>query len=591
MAKGDSKADKDQGPYRVLARKYRPQTFEDLIGQDAMVRILTAAFETGRIAHGFMLTGVRGVGKTTTARLIARALNYTDAKGNSTPSLNFDKPGVHCEAIQQGQHMDVLEMDAASRTGIDDIREIIDGARFKPASAAYKVYIIDEVHMLSKAAFNGLLKILEEPPEHVKFIFATTEVRKVPVTVLSRCQRFDLRRIEPDVMIDHLGAIAKKEKVKIDDGALALLARGSEGSVRDGLSLLDQAIAQGAADKAAISEESVRDMMGLADRERVLDLFDHLMSGKIDEALGELRAQYDLGADPLEVLRDLLDVTHWLTRVQATGETSQEAGLSKSQMKRGSEMAKALPMNVLSRTWQILLKGLQEAQSAPRTMAATEMVLVRLAYSADLPTPDEVIRKVSNQGQGAAAQGTNRAQPSGNGGATAQTREQPAGKTPAMTGSAAPQAALAPAQEDALPNITSFAEVLTLIIQNRDIRLQTDVEDFVHVVHFEPGRIEFRPAKGAPDDLAHRLAQSLQKWTGFRWVASVSNEAGADTVSGQKRRERTERENELKKNPLVAEAYAQFPDLKIVDIRDGGLPEFDAENAIDPNADEIDVDF
>lgn len=592
MAKGASKADQDQGAYRVLARKYRPQSFDDLIGQDAMVRILTAAFETGRIAHGFMLTGVRGVGKTTTARLIARALNYTDAKGNSTPSLQFNKPGVHCEAIQQGQHMDVLEMDAASRTGIDDIREIIDGARFKPASAAYKVYIIDEVHMLSKAAFNGLLKILEEPPEHVKFIFATTEVRKVPVTVLSRCQRFDLRRIEPDVMIKHLGSIAKKEKVKIDDGALALLARGSEGSVRDGLSLLDQAIAQGAADKAAISEESVRNMMGLADRERVLDLFDHLMSGKIDEALAELRAQYDLGADPLEVLRDLLDVTHWLTRVQATGEMSQEAGLSKSQIKRGSDMAKALPMNVLSRTWQILLKGLSEAQTAPRTMAATEMVLVRLAYSADLPSPDDVVRRVTSQGTAGATGSSPVGQPKGNGGAntSAAATEQRSAPAATMARSPAQQTqmtALAP-QDETVPSVTSFEQVLGLIVEHRDIRLQTDVEDFVHLVHFEPGRIEFRPAQGAPDDLAHRLAQSLQKWTGFRWVASVSNESGADTVSGQKRRERAERESELKKDPLVAEAYAHFPDLKIVDIREVGLAELEPEDTIDPNTDDID---
>ena len=587
MAKGESKAKKDQGPYRVLARKYRPHTFEDLIGQDAMVRILTAAFETGRIAHGFMLTGVRGVGKTTTARLIARALNYTDAKGNSTPGLKFDTPGVHCDAIQQGQHMDVLEMDAASRTGIDDIREIIDGARFKPASAAYKVYIIDEVHMLSKAAFNGLLKILEEPPEHVKFIFATTEVRKVPVTVLSRCQRFDLRRIEPDVMIAHLSDIAKKEKVKIDDGALALLARGSEGSVRDALSLLDQAIAQGAADKTTISEDSVRNMMGLADRERVLDLFDHLMSGKIQEALDELRAQYDLGADPLEVLRDLLDVTHWLTRVQATGEAAQEAGLSKSQMKRGGEMAKALPMSVLARTWQILLKGLKEAQTAPRPLAATEMVMVRLAYSADLPTPDEVIRKVTSQSATASTNGGGAARTPSNGGASAQVRQQ----TVARTSGQQTQMAATDLQTDTLPSVTSFDQVLALIIENRDIRLQTDVEDFVHLVHFEPGRIEFRPAQGAPDDLAHRLAQSLQKWTGFRWVASVSNEAGNDTVSGQKRRERAERENELKKNPLVAAAYAEFPDLKIVEIRERRMPEFDAEAGIDLDTDDSDIDF
>ena len=571
MSQDDPQHSSDSGAYRVLARKYRPQNFDDLIGQEAMVRILSAAFDTGRIAHGFMLTGVRGVGKTTTARLIARALNYTDADGNSTPSLNFNEPGLHCEAIAASRHMDVLEMDAASRTGIDDIREIIEGAKFKPASAPYKVYIIDEVHMLSKAAFNGLLKILEEPPAHVKFIFATTEVRKVPVTVLSRCQRFDLRRIEPEVMIAHLKTIAAKEDVAVEEGALALIARGSEGSVRDALSLLDQAIAHGAADQAAISEDAARDMMGLADRERVLDLFDHLMAGRISGALEELHSQYALGADPLEVLRDLLDVTHWLTRVQATGEPSQESGLSQSQAERGLEMAKTLSVPVLTRTWQILLKGLREAQSAPRPLAAADMVLVRLAHISDLPTPEEAIKKLGSGETGASAR-SGASSPTGGGGATMQARPQTASQP-----SAPPTTSLAVAQTAPRAHLElhAFDDVLALIREQRDIRLQTDVESYLHLVRFEQGHIEFRPAAGAPEHLATNLAQTLSEWTGMRWMVSVSNKQGAPTVREVQEQARATQEAELKKDPLVQAAFEHFPGSKVLEIRERDWTDLD----------------
>ena len=571
MSQDDPQHSPESGAYRVLARKYRPQSFDDLIGQEAMVRILSAAFDTGRIAHGFMLTGVRGVGKTTTARLIARALNYTDGQGNSTPSLHFKDPGVHCEAIAASRHMDVLEMDAASRTGIDDIREIIERAKFKPASAPYKVYIIDEVHMLSKAAFNGLLKILEEPPAHVKFIFATTEVRKVPVTVLSRCQRFDLRRIEPDVMIAHLKSVADKEDVAVEEGALALIARGSEGSVRDALSLLDQAIAHGAADKAAISEEAVRDMMGLADRERVLDLFDHLMAGRIKDALDELHSQYDLGADPLEVLRDLLDVTHWLTRVQATGEASQEAGLSATQTQRGLEMAKSLSVPVLTRAWQILLKGLREAQSAPRPLAAADMVLVRLAHISDLPTPEEAIKKLS-AGDASSSAGSGASNPASGGGATMQARPQPVSQP---SGQPTTSLAVAETAPRAHLELHTFDDVMALIREQRNIRLQTDVESYLHLVRFEQGHIEFRPAAGAPENLATNLAQTLSEWTGMRWMVSVSNEAGAPTLHETQEQARMAQEAELKKDPLVQAAFTHFPDSKVVEIRERDWSDLD----------------
>ena len=373
--------------YLVLARKYRPASFADLIGQEPMVKTLSNAFATGRIAQAYMLTGVRGVGKTTTARILARALNYErEGEAHAGPTLDLAVPGIHCREIMEGRHVDVIEMDAASHTGIDDIREIIASVRYKPVSARYKVYIIDEVHMLSKAAFNGLLKTLEEPPPHVKFVFATTEIRKVPITVLSRCQRFDLRRIEPGELAAHLEAIAGREGVAAEDGALSLIARAGEGSVRDALSLLDQAIARAAGSGGgAVSAEDVRAMLGLADRGRIIDLFRMLMKGDIPGSLASLKAQYDDGAEPATVIADLAAFVHFVTRVRYVDAAADDPGLSPVERDRGRELAGSLDPRVLGRTWQMLLKGLEEVQTAPRPLAAADMVLVRIAHAADMP--------------------------------------------------------------------------------------------------------------------------------------------------------------------------------------------------------------
>src|SRR5499425_1532451 len=380
--------------YRVLARKYRPWTFDDLIGQDAMVRTLSNAFETGRIPQAWILTGVRGVGKTTTARILARALNYQLPDGSGGPTIRMPEIGVHCREIMESRHVDVLEMDAASHNGVDDVRQINEAVRYAPVMARYKVYILDEVHMLSGAAFNALLKTLEEPPPHAKFVFATTEIRKVPVTVLSRCQRFDLRRVETSRLMQHLEAIAGKEGIAAEPEALALIARAAEGSVRDALSLFDQAIAHASA--GAVRAEDVRQMLGLADRARIIDLFEALMRGDIAAALKELRDQYDSGADPAVALADLAEFTHFVTRVKVVPAVADDPSLAEVERTRGRAFATALSMRVLSRTWQMLFRGIPDVQTAPKPIAAAEMVLVRIAYAADLPTPDEVIRSLAD---------------------------------------------------------------------------------------------------------------------------------------------------------------------------------------------------
>ena len=431
--------------YRVLARKYRPATFAELIGQDAMVRTLTNAFAQGRIAQAYLLTGVRGVGKTTTARILARALNYEPKEGaGGGPTLDMPVLGRHCEAIMESRHIDVIEMDAASHNGVDDVRQINEAVRYTPVSARYKIYILDEVHMFSGAAFNALLKTLEEPPPHVKFIFATTEVRKVPVTVLSRCQRFDLKRVEADAIVKHLAEIAGKEKVKAEPEALALIARAAEGSVRDSLSLFDHAIAHGG---GTVKAEEVRTMLGLADRARVIDLFEALMKGDIAAALGEFRAQYEIGADPAVILTDLAEFTHLLTRFKVLPAAADDRSLIEAERKRGRDMAAGLSIQTLSRAWQMLTKGIFEAQSSGKPAQAAEMVLVRLAYAADLPTPDEalkVLRENDGAGGGAPSAG---AKPSDGGsrlslaadggGATARAIRQPA-REPEAAAKAAP---------------------------------------------------------------------------------------------------------------------------------------------------------
>ncbi len=556
---GGSAAPVSDTGYRVLARKYRPTTFDDLVGQEAMVRTLSNAFESGRIAHAFMLTGVRGVGKTTTARILARALNYTKADGDK-PTIELHDFGEHCEAIMESRHQDVLEMDAASRTGIDDIREIIESVRYNPVSARYKVYIIDEVHMLSKAAFNGLLKTLEEPPEHVKFIFATTEIRKVPVTVLSRCQRFDLRRLSAEELMGLLKKVADKESVEIEDAALGLLARAAEGSARDGLSLLDQGIAHGA---GTIKEEDVRDMLGLADRARVFDLFDLVMKGEIAPALAELRDQYDAGADPAVVLSDLAELTHWLTRLKLAESAADDMTVTETERVRGQEMAKALPVRVLSRTWQMLLKGIGEVQGAAKPIAAAEMILVRLAYVADQPSPEELVAKLKDQPAGAGAGGAPTIGGAPNGGARAEAaRASMGGGATQAVGQPQAHAETAPART---PEFRSYADVIAYAQSQRDIKLAHLMESGLRLVHFEKGRIEVNVVHG-DNSVAGQLAEKLRQWTGERWLVSISQAEGAPTLRQQKETRRDELHMEVQDDPLVKAALDAFPGATIKNV-------------------------
>ncbi|WP_425466096.1 DNA polymerase III subunit gamma/tau [Ostreiculturibacter nitratireducens] len=554
--------------YQVLARKYRPQTFADLIGQEAMVRTLKNAFAADRIAHAFIMTGVRGVGKTTTARIIAKGLNCVGPDGKGAPTTDPCLQCEHCVAIAEGRHVDVMEMDAASRTGVGDIREIIESVHYRAASARYKVYIIDEVHMLSTSAFNALLKTLEEPPAHVKFIFATTEIRKVPVTVLSRCQRFDLRRIEPEVMIAHLTKIAGKEGAQIAPDALALITRAAEGSVRDAMSLMDQAIAHGAGETTA---DQVRAMLGLADRGRVLDLFDLIMKGDAAAALTELAAQYADGADPMAVLRDLAEVTHWISVIKITPEAAEDPTVPPEERARGLTMAEALPMRALARMWQMLLKALEEVALAPNAMMAAEMAVIRLTHVADLPDPEALVRRLqdapppSSAGRGPAPAGrTTHSAPRAE--AVAQT-PRPSGGSSSGGGGAA--TALAEAPETALARYARFDDVVSLIRANRDVKLLVEVENNLRLARYSPGRIEFEPTPEAPRDLAATLAQRLQTWTGARWGVSVVSEGGGATVAEMRDADRRAAEQEALNNPLVQAVIAAFPKAKITDIRTG----------------------
>ena len=523
----------------MLARKYRPSSFDDLIGQEAVVRTVSNAFETGRIPQAWILTGVRGVGKTTTARILARALNYELPDGSvKGPTIHMPVPGVHCQAIMESRHMDVLEMDAASHTGVDDVRQINDSVRYAPASARYKVYIIDEVHMLSTAAFNAFLKTLEEPPEHAKFVFATTEIRKVPVTVLSRCQRFDLRRVDADVLMEHLANIAAKEKVEVEPEALGIIARAAEGSVRDSLSLFDQAIAHAA---GPVRADAVRQMLGLADRTRVIDLFDSLVRGDIASAFKEFREQYDTGADPIVVLSDLAEFVNFVTRVKIVPATADNVAFGETERLRARDFAAKLSMRVLSRMWQMLLKGITEVQAATRPAAAAEMVLVRIAYVADMPTPDEAIRMLEQNGgaspviigQRGAAQRAGvarlvdavviaaRAASAPRSGAEASARPQMIAPMP--------EAQSAPA---AL-RIASFPELVALAGEKRDLMTKAALEADVRLVRIEDGRLEVALERSASRTLINDLSRKLEQWTGRRWTVIVSNEAGQPTLRSQ----------------------------------------------------------
>ncbi len=549
-----------QPKYQVLARKYRPETFADLVGQDAMVRTLKNAFDADRIAQAFVMTGIRGTGKTTTARIIAKGMNCVGPDGNGGPTTEPCGACEPCRAIMEGRHVDVLEMDAASNTSVNDIREIIDSVHYRAASARYKIYIIDEVHMLSTSAFNALLKTLEEPPEHVKFIFATTEIRKVPVTVLSRCQRFDLRRIEPEVMIALLRKIAGGEEAQITDDALALITRAAEGSARDATSLLDQAISHGAGETTA---DQVRAMLGLADRGRVLDLFDMVLKGDANGALTELGAQYADGADPMAVLRDLAEITHWVSVVKITPEAAEDPTISPDERSRGLAMAETLPMRVLTRLWQMLLKALDEVGMAPNAMMAAEMAIIRLTHVADLPSPDELVRKLQNATPPApAAQPGPGGTPSG-----AQAVVQAQTRMAANPNAAGQTTALAQDTAAALARFPTFEHVLEMIRANRDVKLLVEVETGLRLAAYQPGRIEFVPTDNAPRDLAQRLGQRLQLWTGNRWAVSVVNEGGAPTVAEVRDAADLALKEAANAHPLVQAVMASFPKASITSIR------------------------
>jgi DNA polymerase III subunit gamma/tau len=584
----------DSAPaYRVLARKYRPSTFAELIGQEAMVRTLSNAIATGRIAHAFILTGVRGVGKTTTARILARALNCVGPEGSGGPTAEPCGRCAHCVAIGEDRHVDVMEMDAASRTGVDDIRDLTEGVRYRPVSGRYKVYIIDEVHMLSKNAFNALLKTLEEPPPDVKFIFATTEIHKVPVTVLSRCQRFSLRRVPVGLLIEHYRRVAEAEGVEVEPAALALIARAADGSVRDGLSLLDQAIALSV---GRVEEAAVRDMLGVADRGHVFDLLESVLRGDAPAALAQMDRLYQNGADPLMVLQDLLDLSHFLTRLKLAPEAGAGDPIAEGDRERARPLAEKLAMPVLARAWQMLLKGLAEVQEAPSPVQAAEMVLVRLAYVADLPTPAELVRAVvvtapeTGRGSGAAASQALPASPAPSGRLVSASPVTAASTTRPTAGSALrvadepaePDAPSVPSPVEYDPMPQSFGEVVTLFDQRREALIRSHLREHVHLIAFEPGRIEFRPTAGAPNNLANRMSQLLSDWTGKRWLVARSEDEGQGEPTLREQEERRERElrNEVASHPLVQAVLETFPGATIAAVRD-------RFSAIEPEAEEL----
>ncbi len=544
---GPSQDSQARTPYVVLARKYRPQTFDDLIGQDIMVRTLSNAFEMDRIAQAYMLTGVRGVGKTTTARILARALNYERPGVADRPTLDIKELGVHCQAIMESRHVDVLEMDAASNTGIDDIREIIEAIRYKPASARYRVFIVDEVHMLSKEAFNGLLKTLEEPPPHAKFIFATTEIRKVPVTILSRCQRFDLRRVDASLLGTHFAGILEKEGHTADEGALALIARAAEGSVRDGLSLLDQALTLG---QGHLTTAGVLEMLGLSGRGAIFDLLERIFEGDAPAALASLNALHDIGGDPLMILTDTADAVHALSRLKAIPGVY-PPDLSSADKARADKLSAAVPVPRLAIAWQMLLKGLDETSRAPRPFAATEMLVIRMCYTAQLPTPADVIGDLAGK---PAARGERKEAP----------RPSP---EPAAVPSAIAAASEAGAAKPDVPRFGSFEDVVAYAGEVRDIKLKLALEEQVELVKFGPGFIELHTLEGAQQNLAQELSRKMQAWTGERWIVSLSEGRGLEPLGARRRAENAQAVEDIRKHPVVKSVMHHFPGAEIKGVR------------------------
>ena len=555
--------------YRVLARKYRPMRFEDLVGQEPMVRTLANSFAASRIHQAYILTGVRGVGKTTTARILARAFNYSLPGKIDAPSVDMPELGVHCQAIMESRHVDVIEMDAASHTGIDDVREIIENARYRPVSARTKVYIVDEVHMLSKQAFNGLLKTLEEPPEHVKFLFATTEIDKVPITVRSRCIRFDLRRIEAGPMVRHLSKISAAEGVSAEPEALALIARVAEGSVRDALSLLDQAIAHGG--EKGVTALAIRDMLGLSDRGEVIALFERVMRGEIAEALETVRALHQAGADAADILIDLAEFCHFVTRAKIAPTATEDLAVSEIERERAQEFADKLTIGVLARAWQILLKGVEDVKDSPRPLASAEMALIRLAYASDLPSPEEAIRKLSQ-----ATDGPRHAPPLPSGGGAPRASMRLAATESAPVASA-------PSPPPSVPRLARFDDVVALARSKRDIQLVQSLERDVRLARFEQGSIAFTLVGGAESGLAQTLSRRLQEWTGERWIVALQGGSTAPTLRETAEAREAERASNAASHPLVQKVLDRFKGARIVDVRRPGTPE-----APSPAAGEVD---
>lgn len=553
--------DAARGEYRVLARKYRPQNFAELKGQDALVRTLTNAIESGRIAHAFMLTGVRGVGKTTTARIIARALNC--AQG---PTVTPCGVCEQCVSIAQDRNMDVLEVDAASRTGVDDVREIIDSVQYAPTSARYKVFIIDEVHMLSKAAFNALLKTLEEPPPHVKFVFATTEIRKVPVTVLSRCQRFDLKRIGADVLGEYFATLAAKEGVEAQAEAISLIARAADGSARDGLSLLDQAISRSAG--GLVLAEDIRAMLGLADRARTVDLFEAIAGGDSAGALAQLDALYSVGADPVMVLQDLLELTHFLTKLKVSPDLANDPGVPETERVRGSALAKGLAIPVLTRCWQMLLKGVAEVQQALNPQLALEMIIIRLLYVSDQPTPGDALKQLKDgtfAPAGAAASAGGAGAGAGAGLPRAQLRSVAGGRSAVAAMPAVAVAQPLPEQQAEVA-LASFEDIVALAASKREMMLQSSLINDVHLVSFAPGHLSIRLRDGASQSIVGALSSKLSHWTGERWMVSTSREQGQPTIGETRRAGKDSERAAVMQHPVVAEVLRLFPEARIASI-------------------------
>ena len=548
----------DNAQSHVLARKYRPQVFADLIGQEALVKTITNAIATNRLAHAYMLTGIRGVGKTSSARIIAKGLNCIgeDGQGGMTP--NPCGKCRHCLDIAADSHIDVIEIDAASNTGVDNVREIIEGAKYNPVSARFKIYIIDEVHMLSKQAFNALLKTLEEPPARIKFIFATTEIRKVPITILSRCQRFDLRRLDEGLLSDHLGKITASEGAKAEEEALHLIARAGDGSVRDSLSLLDQAITQFNGD---IKTADIRDMLGLADRSGLFDLYEAIMAGQVADALNLLDNQYNQGADPLVITQDMMDLTHWLTRVKIMPELANDLTVPETERVRGKKMAETLSMASLTSVWQMLLKGILEVKGADNALKTLEMLVVRLAYAADLPSPAQMIEDIKKNSSVIDV----RPAPTVLAGHSVPVVQssQPA-SSPQMPSPMGFQET-APVVQASVPTVSikSIADMAKLAREKREMLLAFNIENHVRPIEITDGKLVCSFTDSAPDKLSFDLTKFLTANTGINWTIETRLVGGAKTQSEVKEEKKNQQLAELKTHPVVGAVLSAFKGAKI----------------------------